>query len=357
MRVLVLTPYLYGTAPGPRTSIELWERVLGSAGISFEYAAFETERLHEILYSEGRVPRKAAEMLRGLGHRAALMADLDQFDAVLVYREAALIGPAVIERWVARRGKPIIYQLDDPLYVPYRSPYNGYLSYLRFFGKVRSIARMSRVVIVNSPQHVKFARQYNRNVWEIPSVVDESRYSFKPRAVDGGTFRVGWTGSQSTSSNLQVIRDVLRTVARRPGVELEFVGADDFGMPDVPHRARRWRPETEVDDIRRFDIGLLPLPDNPWNRRKFYVKLIQYMALGVPPVATPLGANPFVIADGRTGFLADTQASWTERIDRLLDDSELRMRVGAAAAAEARAKYTLAANAERIVAAFRSAMG
>src|SRR5437868_3744395 len=106
MRVLVLTPYLYGTAPGPRTSIELWERVLEPAGITFEYASFESQRLHDIIYSKGRQREKAAEMLIGLGRRLALMRRLDEFDAVLVYREAALLGPAVFERWAARRGKP-----------------------------------------------------------------------------------------------------------------------------------------------------------------------------------------------------------------------------------------------------------
>ena len=108
MHILVLTPYIYGTAPGPRTSIELWERVLRPAGITFEYAAFESQRLHDILYEPGRFREKAQEMLGAAKRRLPLMRRLNEFDAVLVYREAALIGPALLERWVAQRGTPIV---------------------------------------------------------------------------------------------------------------------------------------------------------------------------------------------------------------------------------------------------------
>ncbi len=355
MRILVLTPYLRGTAPGPRASIELWERILEPAGITFEYVPFESVRLHEIIYAEGHEREKAKEMLAGLLRRVLLMSRLSDFDAVLVYREAALIGPALIEQWVKRSGKPIIYQLDDPLYVPYRSPSNGYLSYLKFFGKVKSLLRMSRVVIVNSPQHRQFAQSLNRNVWEIPSCVDEAEYEYVPTpAGNGQPVCVGWSGSASTCANLETIAVVLRELGVRPDVELRFIGGAAPGLPNVRCTSLPWRAETEVADLRRFDVGLVPLATNEWNRRKFYLKLVQYMALGIPAVAAPLGANPYVIEHGRTGFLASSQAQWRETLTRLVADPELRLSVGQAGLEVARARYTLAANAERIVAAFRS---
>src|SRR5712691_5461801 len=139
MEVLALVPNQYGHAPGQRSSIELWENVLETAGIRIHYAPFETARLHEVLYRPGHYATKAAQMLRAYFERLKLLRELDQFDAVFVYREAALLGPAFLEKMVARRGKPIIYQLDDPLFVPYTSPSNGYLSYLKFFGKISEI--------------------------------------------------------------------------------------------------------------------------------------------------------------------------------------------------------------------------
>src|SRR5690349_7044338 len=117
MQVLVLTPYPYGTTPGPRSSFELWEPVLAEAGVRLEYAVFETDRLHEIIYEPGRYGEKAREMARGFTRLARRVRRLDGVDAVLVNREAALIGPALLERWVHSRGVPLIYHLDDPLYI------------------------------------------------------------------------------------------------------------------------------------------------------------------------------------------------------------------------------------------------
>src|SRR5436190_1636477 len=107
MNVLVLTPYLYGTTPGPRSSFELWETVLRPAGISFEYAPFESKRLHDVLYQPRRAAVKTVEMLRAYARRVPTVLDAARFDAVLVNREAALIGPALFEKWIARKGKPI----------------------------------------------------------------------------------------------------------------------------------------------------------------------------------------------------------------------------------------------------------
>jgi glycosyltransferase involved in cell wall biosynthesis len=98
------------------------------------------------------------------------------------------------------------------------------------------------------------------------------------------------------------------------------------------------------------------VPLTPWTPHKFYLKLVQYMALGIPPVATPLGANTSVIDDGRTGFLADSATDWTAIIERLIADASLREEVGVRAAEVARTRYTLQANTEKVIAAFRSAI-
>jgi glycosyltransferase involved in cell wall biosynthesis len=155
---------------------------------------------------------------------------------------------------------------------------------------------------------------------------------------------------------LQVIRHPLKALSARADTELLFIGARDFGLPDVPHAGVEWRAETEVDDLRRLDVGLVPLLQTPWTRHKFYLKLVQYMALGIPPVATPLGSNPVVITDGETGFLARGDSEWQQTVGRLVDDPELREQVGRRAAEVAHQRYTLQANAEKIVAAFQSAV-
>jgi glycosyltransferase involved in cell wall biosynthesis len=357
MRVLALTPNLYGVSPGQRSSIELWDKVLEPAGITMDHSPFETAELREVIYGPGRHGAKAVELARAYVRRVLSVRSVDDYDAVLVYREAALVGPELIERWVARKGKPIIYQLDDPLYVPYRSPFSGWFSYLKFFGKVGRIIGLSSVVIVNSSHHREYAARHNRNVWQIPSVVDADVYQPAERRASNGSVCLGWTGSASTASNLAVISTPVQEVARRADVRLHLIGVAESPFPAVPTTVRPWRADTEVEELRNLDVGLLPLPLNEWNKRKFYLKLVQYMALGIPAVCTPLGSNPEVVEQGRTGFLAGTDKEWIESLERLATDADLRSERGDRAAEVAHARYTLQANADKIVAAFRSAVG
>lgn len=358
MEVLALVPSKHGYSPGQRSSIELWESVLEPKGIHIHYAPFETDRLREILYHRGRHVSKATEMMRAYFHRLKLLRDLDRYDAVFVYREAALLGPAFLEKLIAGRGKPIIYQLDDPLYVPYVSPANGYLSYLKVFSKVADICGISKVIIVNSTHHREYASQYNKNIWQVPSVVDTRQYVFRPDLLQSDTDSVclGWSGSPTTLANIRLVAGPLRELAQRVAHRVHFIGGMHFDLPGVSFTAQEWCAETEVEDLRKMQVGIVPLPVNEWNKRKFYMKTVQYMALGIPPVATPLGSNPEVIEHGVTGFLADTHDEWVSYLTQLITDHDLRLSMAHKAARVAQERYSLEGNTAKIIDAFRSAI-
>ena len=356
MEVLTLIPNRYGFAPGQRGSIELWEKVLALEGIRLHWAPFESERLREILYQPGHTFEKAAEMARGYVERVKLLRRVRDYDAVFVYREAALLGPAFLEKRIARLGVPIIYELDDPLYVPYRSPSNGYLSYLKFFGKIADIIRLSKVVIVNSSHIREFAAQHNRNIWQVPSIVDTDRYVYKPEPENLERVTVGWSGSPTTVGNIRVVANALRELQRKVTCGVHLIGGTEFDLPGVHYTAQAWRAETEVEDLRRMQVGMIPLPINEWNKRKFYMKTAQYMALGIPPVCTPMGSNPEVIEHGQTGFLADTDEEWVEYLSLLVRDGDLRRAMARGAARVAREQFSLEANAPKVIAAFRAAL-
>jgi glycosyltransferase involved in cell wall biosynthesis len=355
MRVLVLVPNQRGYSPGQRGSIELWEKVLELAGIELDFAPFETDKLHEILYTSGKQFSKAVEMVRGYANRIGLLKRLDNYDVVFVYREAALLGPAVLEKLIARK-KPIIYQLDDPLFVPYRSPSNGYLSYLKFFGKIKEIIRISKVVIVNSTHIREYAEQFNNNIWQVPSIVDTNKFVYKPFRENGKKVCVGWSGSPTTLKNIKLVKRPLQEISRSGICDLHFIGGEDFGLDGVKYSAQKWNGETEVEDLRKMQIGLVPLPENSWNRYKFIMKTAQYMALGIVPVGTPMASNPEVIRHGENGFLAATDEEWIEYLTVLTHEHEVRNRLSLQAAMDAEGKYSLAANSLKIVEAFKAAV-
>lgn len=356
MRVLTLIPHRVGHAPGQRGSIELWESVLRDAGIELDYVPFETERLRNILHETGHHFSKISEVVKAYAERIGLLARLDEYDAVFVYREAALIGPAFLEKRIAKR-KPIIYQLDDPLFVPYKSPSNGLFSYFKFFGKVKEIIAMSKVVMVNSTKIREYAEQFNSRVWQVPSVVDTNRFAFRPADPDNRVC-VGWSGSPTTLRNIKMIEQPLQSISAADMCDLHFIGGEDFGLKGVKYSAQKWNGNSEVEDLRKIQIGLVPLPsDNPWNPYKFIMKTAQYMALGIVPVGTPMASNTEVIRHGENGFLAGTEADWVEHVTTLVNDVALRDKMSLAAVEDARRHYSLEANAEKIVEAFRAAVG
>lgn len=355
MKVLSLIPYQQGYAAGQRGSIELWEKVLKPAGVDLEFAPFETERLRQIIYSSGKSIQKTAEMIGGYVDRIRLLRDLDRFDAVFVYREAALLGPAFLEKRIAKR-KPIIYQLDDPLYIPYRSPNNGYLSYLKFFGKVKEIIKLSKVVMVNSSHIRRYAEQYNTNIWQVPSVVDTDQYVYQPFSGNSDRVTVGWSGSPTTAGNLKLVEEPLRRISGQDICDIHFIGGRDFGLTGVRYTEQLWNGQTEVDDLRRMQIGLIPLPENAWNPHKFIMKTAQYMALGIVPIGTPMASNPEVIRHGENGFLASSNDEWVNYISILVNDRILRGQLSAAAAEDAERKYSLRAHAAQIIEAFQAAV-
>jgi glycosyltransferase involved in cell wall biosynthesis len=355
MRVLCLTPNRLGYSPGQRGSIELWESVLRPAGIDIVFAPFETERLRSILYEAGHRLTKATEMIRGYINRTQLLQNLDEFDAVFIYREAALMGPAILETLIARR-KPIIYQLDDPLFVPYRSPSNGYLSYLKFFGKIKKIISISKVVIVNSTPIREYAEQYNRNIWQIPSVVDTEKFSYVPSPERPDRVCIGWSGSPTTLKNIGLVAQPLKEISDKDICDIHLIGGTEFPLDGVKYTAQNWSAETEVEDLRRMQIGLVPLPNQPWNQYKFIMKTAQYMALGIVPVGTPLSSNVEVIQHGKNGFLAKDDSEWKEYLGLLVNDHDLRSSMSARSAKDAIEKYSLKANAVKVIDAFRNAV-
>jgi glycosyltransferase involved in cell wall biosynthesis len=355
MRVLTLTPSQTGYSPGQRGSIELWEKVLAPAGIELEYAPFETDRLRSVLYHPGNNATKIAEMLKGYASRLRLIKDLDNFDAVFIYREAALLGPAFLERLIAKK-KPIIYQLDDPLYLPYKSNSNGYLSYLKFFGKIKEIIKLSTVVIVNSSHIRQYAEQFNKNIWQIPSLGDTGDYHFEPFPERLGRVCVGWSGSPSTVGNLKLVEKALQNLSKQDICDIHLIGSDDFGLADVRYTCQKWNGSTESADLRKMQIGLIPLPLNSWNPHKFIMKTAQYMVHGIVPVGTPMASNLEVIRHGKNGFLADNDDEWVEYISLLVNDHELRNRLSREAYKYAQEQFTLEANKAKIIGAFRAAL-
>jgi len=330
LKLLVLAPSLQNTSPGSRFRIEQWMTFLDRQGFECAYNSFEDEALHRLIYTEGNFARKSWSVVRAFFRRLALVHGIKKYDAVFIYEEASRIGPAIIERLIHAAGVPIIYDFCDPVYMPYKSNRNSYLSYLKFFGKTRTICRLSHHVLVGNPDLANYALRYNPIVTIVPITINMAEYQQREYSPpkDAGSPVIGWTGSHSTIWFLEQAGSMLRELRQRREFRLDLMGAEQFTLDGVDLRAEPWSPAREVSFLQGCDVGIMPIPDYEWARLRSHLKVRQFMAVGVPCVAPPVGVIAELIQDGVNGFLADTPQEWIEKLTALLDDPDLRRRMG-----------------------------
>ena len=353
MRVLALVPALYNTSPSQRYRLEQWEPHLRERGVEITYAPFEDQELHGLLYQPGLMSKKLQGVMRGFARRFSLLGKANDYDLVYILREAALLGPPLFERLIQRR-VPIVFDFDDAIFVSYRSPSNGYLSYLKFASKTRTICRFASHVMVGNPYLAEYARQVNDSVTVIPTTIDTERYRAPSRQGKAGPIVIGWTGSHSTVQHLDTLRGALKKLAEKEPFRLRVIGTPSYECAPVQVDALSWHADTEVEDLSPIDIGVMPLPEDRWSKGKCGLKALQFMSLGIPTVCSPVGVNTDIIQDDENGFIAATEDEWVDKLSRLMRSAELRRRLGEAGRATVEEKYSAITQSSRVYEVFKS---
>jgi glycosyltransferase involved in cell wall biosynthesis len=355
MRVLALVPSIYDTSPGQRFRIEQWEGGLKQAGVEITFAAFEDRNLRDVLYSRGQWFRKGLGISKAFIRRLSEVGQSKSYDLVYMFREAALFGPSIFERIVHLSKVPLVFDFDDAIFVRYRSPANGWLSFLKAPGKTRTICRLASHVMVGNKYLAEYARSYNRNVTVIPTTIDTDTYRIGP-ARETATPVIGWTGSYSTVQHLDLLRRVLSELARRERFRLMVIGPSNYNLEGVDVEVVPWKSQTEAQDLAKADIGVMPLPDDPWSRGKCACKALQYMGLGIPAVCSPVGINTDVIIDGENGFLANSGEEWITKLTLLLRSAQLRAKLGLAGRKTVEEQFSTTSQVPRVHKVFQSAL-
>jgi glycosyltransferase involved in cell wall biosynthesis len=347
VKVLAWVPQEFDTSPGQRFRLEQWEPALRRDGIQVTYSPFSDAALAGLLKLRGGLLRKALGVLRAWGRRLREAATLEGFDLVYIFREDALLGPALPARRLAARRIPFVFDFDDSVWLNYRSPANAYLSYLRCPGKTATYCRLARHVLAGNPILSDYAAAQGGRVSVVPTTIDLETYR-PPTRPPNNVPVIGWTGSYSTEQHLEVARPALEALAQRYPFRLVVVGGGRFHPAGVAVEHRPWRSCSEVADLADIDVGLMPLPDTPWERGKCGLKALQYMALGVPVVASPVGVNAEIVRHGVDGYLAASSAEWLEALARLLEDAGLRRRMGTAGRSRVESAYSASVHAPRV---------
>jgi glycosyltransferase involved in cell wall biosynthesis len=354
-KILILCPAPHGAMPSQRFRFEQYIPALEAHGFEVTQESFLDAETQAILHKPGHTKEKVRGVLFGFVRRVRMLARAPGYDYVFIHLEAAPIGPPVIEAALLALRRRLVYDIDDAIFLARTSKENRLISRFRWRSKVGWLARRSHKVTAVNPYLVEWAKQFNDEVFLIPTTIDPNYH--RPAAVRLHKPRpmLGWTGSRSTMYFLDLIRPALGELAKTRDFTLRVVCDRDPGFPDLPHyEFVRWRQATEIEDLQPMDVGLMPVSDEEFSKGKVGFKAIQYSAMEIPPVVSGVGSGPEVVEHGKTGLvLPNTTEAWVQGLGGLLDDAELRQAMGRAARDKILKRYSVPAQTESYLGLFR----
>ncbi len=280
--------------------------------------------------------------------RIARLKDAKAVDLIWLEKEALPWVPSSIECRFFPAGVPVVADFDDAVFHRYDKHANPIVRGL-LGSKIARVMKNAKLVLAGNEYLGAYAETAGAKAVEIvPTVVDATVYDGSPKPA-GGCTAVGWIGTPGTWRECVVpflpdILDALRPLS----AQVIAVGAGEHVAPDPLVTIRAWSEEREASDIRDMDIGIMPLPDTPWMRGKCGYKLIQYMACGLPVVASPVGVNSEIVEHGVNGFLASSAEEWASALQMLIKDPELRHRMGQAGRKKVERDYSLQVHGPRV---------
>jgi len=293
---------------------------------------------------------KFNDILKAFLSRLWLLAHSRSFSLVVIEKEVLPYFPAVLERLLSWFRVPYVVDYDDALFHQY-DDHNSALIRRFLGGKIARVMKGASHVIVGNSYMADYAQKAGvRDITIIPTVVDLDRYPFPERnnePVEG--FTIGWIGSPATAKYLKAIASALAEVCTNGKGRLLLIGSGPVDLPGVPLEVLDWNEANEVDLLQQCDVGIMPLPDELWERGKCGSKLIHYMASGLPVIASPVGVNTEIVEENMNGFLAVDHDSWVRALTLLRDDRELGLRMGRAGREKVEHQYCLQITGPKLV--------
>ena len=328
-RILFIALHRKGRSPSQRFRFEQYERYFEEQGYVCDSSHIISERDDRILYAPGHYLQKLLILMSCFVKRCSDFLKLNRYDLIFIQREA-FIGTTLFERLYKLSGKPIVFDFDDAIWLLDISEGNKHFAFLKRPQKTATIVRLADMVIAGNDFLAEYARRFNTRVVTIPTTLNTSEFKPVDRALVKNTVCIGWTGSLTTIKHFELAIPVLKRLKDKYGERLSFkvIGATPSFTNGLDLNPHAWSAENEIEDIRDIDIGIMPLPNDEWSKGKCAFKGLQYMAMGIPAVMSAVGANSVLIDDGVNGYLATHEEEWFDKLSRLIDNPELRKKLG-----------------------------
>jgi glycosyltransferase involved in cell wall biosynthesis len=320
MRILFLTKYSTAGASSRYRCYQFAE-TLKARGHQAEFSHLLDGEYMRRLFSGRRPP--VVGLVQAFLRRLSAVLKASRYDLVVMQLEAFPKLPTFMEWPLFFFNSNVVLDCDDAWHVVYaQQPL--------LQSKFPWLMLHSRAVVAGSGVIADYARQFNPHTVMIPTVVDIRKYAAERNGRPRSGVEIAWVGSPVTAKLVTPFQVVWRRICEKfPEVHFKFIGAgEELRLEGTRYRAVPWLEATEAEELATADIGIMPLQDNPFHRGKCALKILQYMAAGLPVVASAIGANTDVVLEGETGFLPKTEEEWVEALSKLIRDRDLRKRMG-----------------------------
>ena len=337
-RILVICPFPYDVAAGQRLKYEQYFSDWRSIGFHIDISPYMDEKMWGVVYKRGAYLEKILGVFRGHGRRLLDLFRIRRYDIVYVFMWVTPLGTTIFERLVRCLSRRMIYDIEDNVLlgqeIPDADHSNAIIRFLKSPAKMRYLIGKADCVITSSPflNETCLKISENKNCFYISSSVDTDRFIPVYRYTNDRKVTIGWTGTFSSKPYIDLLRDVFKALAKRVQFKLKIIGNFDWNdIEGVELEVVQWDKSKEVADLQDIDIGVYPLPMDEWVNGKSGLKAIQYMAFGLPVVASAVGTTPLLITTSENGLLVRTTEEWLDALERLVKDPQLRQRLGSAA--------------------------
>jgi glycosyltransferase involved in cell wall biosynthesis len=344
MKILFLAPYPKSIAPSQRFRFEHYLTALNKNNIDFDYKTFIGVNEYKTIFKPGNLFKKTFIILKGFLKRALVLFTLKQYNFIFIHREAAPLGPPVLEWLIAKVWrKKIIYDFDDAIWIPLSSDANPIAAQIKCTWKVGKICKWSTIVTTGNQFLANYALQFCNDVRIIATVVDTEKVHNIIKDQEEEPLTIGWTGTFTNFIHLPLVTQAIKKLEEKYAFNFLIIADKDPALNDIKYNYQKWSKESEINDLIKMNIGIMPLIKTDVQLGKCAFKAIQYMSLGIPAVVSPVGANCEVVQDGINGYWADNEDEWYNRLEKLIINSEERSLKGKLAKQCIDGKYSVKA--------------
>lgn len=328
-KILFITPYPHQEAPSQRFRFEQYAGWLRENNFELTFTPYFDEKTWKLLYQKGKLFNKITHVITAYLKRFVLLFQLKKYDYIFIHREMAPIGPPIFEWLLAKVfRRKYIYDFDDAIWLPNYSEANSKFQRLKAYWKVNYVMKWANKITAGNDYLANYARQYNPNVQVIPTTIDTENYHNILTNHDENQLIIGWTGTHSTMHYLEFIFPIIAELEQEFDFKFRIISdkAPDTNLKSIEFV--KWNKETEIADLAQIHIGVMPLKEDQWSEGKCGFKGLQYMALGIVSLMSPVGVNKIIVQNGVNGYIATTPEEWKAILKDLMQHPEKRKEIG-----------------------------